>query len=69
VPPLPTLGSKDSPRHPYAVAYLRYLAGEAKRPNARGLGISPSDAATTAHKVEQLVRKSAARMLIKDGRR
>jgi hypothetical protein len=69
VPPLPTLGSKDSSRHPYAVAYLRYLAGEAKRPNARSLGISPGNAATTAHKVEQLVRKSAARMLVKDGRR
>jgi hypothetical protein len=66
---LPTLGTKDSPRHPYAVAYLRYLAGEAKRPNARALGISPGDAGTTAQKVELLVRKSAARMLLKDGRR
>jgi hypothetical protein len=69
VPPLPTLGTKDSQRHPYAVAYLRYLAGEAKRPNARALGISPAVAATTGQKVEQLTRKAAARMLIKDARR
>jgi hypothetical protein len=69
VPPLPTLGSKDSRRHPYAVAYLRYLAGEAKKPNARSLGISPADAAATAQKVERLVRKAAARMIVKDGRR
>lgn len=69
MPPLPTLGSKDSPLHPYAVAYLRYLAGEAKKPNARSLGISPAVAAMTGQKVERLVRKAAARMLVKDARR
>jgi hypothetical protein len=69
VPSLPTLGSKSSRRHPYAVAYLRYLAGETGRPNARAQGISAAEAGTTAQRVEQLVRKAGARMLVMDARR
>jgi hypothetical protein len=62
---LPRLYKADDPRHPYAVAYLRWLAGENRRhkPTARGYNCPSGEGKDVERRVDELVRKAAARML------